>query len=61
MRKYKVIAHVGFRDYTKIVEAKNFAEAHNKALDYGHKLSNYGEGPHLFGVYVSPLKKGGAK
>lgn len=55
MRKYKIIAYVGCECYSKEIDAKNYMEAKEKAVDYGHKLSNYGNGGFLRGVCVKPF------
>lgn len=57
MIKYKITAYVGFDSPSKIVEAKNFDEAYRMALDFGHCLSGFGEGPFLSGVHVQRIKK----
>lgn len=57
MRQYKITAYVGFETHTKVVEAKNSREANEKALDYGHKMSKFGNGSFLRGVSVKPIKK----
>ncbi len=56
MRKYKITAFVGLETHTKTVEAKNSIEANKKALDYGHKMSSYGNGGFLRGVKVTAIK-----
>ena len=43
MAKYKLTAYVGFDSYSTIIEAKNSREANQRALDFGHRKSNYGE------------------
>lgn len=56
MRKYKITAFVGMESHSKTIEAKNSYEANQKALDYGHKMSNYGSGGFLRGVKVTAVK-----
>lgn len=56
MKKYKITAYVGFDSPSKVIEAKNMGDAYQKALDFGHKLSNYGKGPFFSGVHVQPIK-----
>lgn len=56
MRKYKVTVYVGFETHSKTVEAKNSIEANQKALDYGHKMSSFGNGSFLRGVKVTAIK-----
>lgn len=56
MRKYKITAYVGFETHTKVIEAKNSVEANKQALDYGHKMSNFGNGSFLRGVSVKSVK-----
>lgn len=56
MRRYKITAFVGFETHTKIIEAKNTCEARQHALDYGHKMSNYGNGGFLRSVIVKEIK-----
>ncbi len=56
MRKYKITVYVGLETHSKVIEAKNSVEANKKALDYGHKLSIYGNGSFLRGVSVKSVK-----
>ena len=56
MKKYKIIAYVGCECHTKEIEAKNYTEAQEKAVDYGCKLSNYGNGAFLQSICVKPIK-----
>lgn len=56
MRQYKITAYVGLETHTKVVEAKSSKEATEKALAYGHKMSNFGNGSFLRGVFVKPVK-----
>lgn len=57
MRKYKITAYVGLETYTKVIEAKNSVEANKQALDYGYKMSKFGNGSFLRGVSVRSVKK----
>lgn len=57
MRKYKITAYVGMETHTKVIEAKNSREANEKALDYGQKMSKFGNGSFLRGVSVKSVKK----
>ena len=43
MAKYKITAYVGMDAPTITIEAKNSYEANQKALEFGHRRSNYGE------------------
>jgi len=43
MAKYKITAYVGFDAPTIVIDAKNSYEANRKALEFGHRKSNYGE------------------
>lgn len=56
MRKYKITAIVDSVFHSKIIDAKNSNEAYDKALSYGHALSNYGESGYLERVHVTPIK-----
>lgn len=56
MRKYKVTAYIWRKTHSKVIEAKNSVEA-NKKIDYGHKMSNYGNGSFFRGVSVKSVKK----
>ena len=58
MKQYKIIVYVGCECHTKDIEAKSFAEAQKKAVDFGHKLSNFGNGAFLRSVCVKPIKQG---
>ena len=56
MRSYYITAYVSSGTQTKIIEAKNQSEAYYKALDFGHKLTNYGNKGFFSGVSVKPVK-----
>lgn len=53
MRKYKITAFIGLDSHSKIIFAKNSYEANQQALDFGHKLSNYGRSGFLRGTKVT--------
>ena len=57
MREYSITAYLSTGNKTKIVKAKNQSEAYYMALDFGHKLSNYGTKGFFSGVNVKPVKK----
>ena len=43
MAKYKITAYVGMDAPTITIDAKNSYEANKKALEFGHRQSNFGE------------------
>ena len=57
MRSYRITAYSSLGTKTKIIEAKNQSEAYYQALDFGHKLTNYGNKGFLASVNVTPVKK----
>ena len=64
MRTYLIIVYVATGEDLfprKTIEARNYYEAEAAAMRWAHQLSNYGEGPHLFGWHVEHVKKGARK
>lgn len=57
MRKYFITVELGCVSQCKEIEAKNASEAREEALNWGHQLSNCGEGIFLKGVQVQPVVK----
>ena len=57
MRDYRITARLSTGTFIKIISAQNSTIAHSLALDYGHKLSGYGEKAFLSSVSVTPVKK----
>ena len=43
MAKYKITAYVGMDAPTITIEAKNSYEANKRALEFGHRQSEYGK------------------
>ena len=43
MAKYKITAYVGMDSHSITIDAKNSYEANKRALEFGHRKSNYGE------------------
>lgn len=60
MRKYHITALVGLDSHTKIIEARNSIEAHDKALAFGYEKSRHGQ-KFLQGVRVQAVKSSSAK